>query len=76
MEVDSVKAGKAVLSTSLTGERRPLSATTLLLLFLRYPMVPLFTIIFIHWQALKLWLKKVRFREKSPSDDEIIRGLE
>lgn len=75
MEVDSVKDGKAILSTSLTGERKQLSATTLLLLFLRYPMVPLFTILFIHWQALKLWLKKVRFRDKSTSDDEIIRGL-
>ncbi len=76
MEVDSVKDGKAILSTSLTGERKQLSATMLLLLFLRYPMVPLVTMLFIHRQALRLWLKKVRFREKSPSDDEIIRGLE
>ena len=75
MEVDSVKDGQAILNTSLTGERRQLSTTSILLLFLRYPMVPLFTIIFIHWQALKLWLKKVRFRDKGLSDDEIIRGL-
>lgn len=75
MEVDSVKDGNPILSTSLTGERKRLSATTILLLFLRYPMVPLVTILFIHWQALKLWLKKVRFRNKSTSDDEIIRGL-
>jgi DUF1365 family protein len=76
MEVDSVKDDQAILNTSLTGERRRLSTKSILLLFLRYPMVPLFTIIFIHWQALKLWLKKVRFRSKDPSDDEIIRGLE
>ncbi len=75
MEVDSVKDHQAILNTSLTGERRQLNARTILRLFLRYPMVPLFTIIFIHWQALKLWLKKVRFRDKKTSDDEIIRGL-
>lgn len=75
MEVESVKDGKAILSTSLTGERKPISATTLLLLFLRYPMMPLVTMVLIHLQALKLWLKKVRFRDKIPSDDEIIRGL-
>ncbi|APG23721.1 DUF1365 domain-containing protein [Syntrophotalea acetylenica] len=75
MEVNSVKDGQAILKTSLAGDRRQLSSTSILLLFLRYPMVPLFTIIFIHWQALKLWLKKVRFRDKSTSDDEIIRGL-
>jgi hypothetical protein len=76
MEVESVKNGQAILGTCLTGKRRPLGATTMLLLFLRYPMVPFFTILFIHWQALKLWLKRVRFRAKSPSDDEILRGVE
>lgn len=75
MEVDSVKNGNPILNTSLTGERKQLSATRILLLFLRYPMMPLIAIILIHWQALKLWLKRVRFRDKSTSDDEIIRGL-
>lgn len=75
MEVDSVKDADPILNTSLTGVRRQLSEITILLLFLRYPMIPLVTIIFIHWQAFKLWLKHVRFRSKSTSDDEIIRGL-
>ena len=75
MEVASVKDTNPILKTSLTGERKQLSATAILLLFLRYPMVPLVTMILIHWQAVKLWLKKVRFRDKDTSDDEIIRGL-
>lgn len=75
MEVASVQGTNPILKTSLTGKRKQLSGTTILLLFLRYPMVPLVTMILIHWQALKLWLKKVRFRGKSTSDDEIIRGL-
>ncbi|MEZ4483244.1 MAG: DUF1365 domain-containing protein [Syntrophotaleaceae bacterium] len=75
MEVASVKDTDPILKTSLTGKRKPLSATTLLLLFLRYPMVPLVTMMLIHWQALNLWLKKVRFRDKGTTDDEIIRGL-
>lgn len=75
MEVDSIKDGNPILKTSLTGERKQLSATTILLLFLRYPMMPLIAIMLIHWQAFKLWLKNVRFRSKGASDDEILRGL-
>ena len=75
MQVNSVKNSTPVLTTNLTGTRRGLSDTRLLMLFLRYPMMPLIAIILIHWQALKLWLKGVHFNQKAKTDKEIVRRL-
>ncbi len=33
---------------------------------LRYPLQPLQVIALIHWQALRLWLKRVPFHHKPP----------
>ena len=50
-----------LLVTSLSGERIALSKTNLLKLALSIPWQSLLVIVRIHWQALKLWLKKVPF---------------
>ena len=36
------------------------------MLLLRYPLQPLQVIALIHWQALRLWLKRVPFHHKPP----------
>ena len=51
-----------LLSTSLVLHRRPMTDRGLALLLLRYPLVTHRTIGLIHWHALRLWLRGVRFR--------------
>lgn len=56
-----------LLTTSLVGKRQPLTSTSLFYAFFRYPLVTLKVIVLIHYQAIKLLLKGVRYRVKPPS---------
>lgn len=52
------------LFTSLIGDRRPLTDVELLRALLRRPLGAAKTTALIHWQALKLFLKGVRYRAR------------
>jgi len=52
------------LYTALVGERRPLSDTELIRALVRRPLGAARTTALIHWQALKLFLKGVRYRTR------------
>ena len=56
--------GEIMLLTSLTGRYQPLSRSSALKAFLRYPMVTFKTVALIHWQALKLILKGIKHISK------------
>ena len=75
MNIDSIKEGSIELCTKLAGKRKKINNLSLLFLIFRYPMYTLMVIIRIHWQALKLWWKKVPFNKKSESDTEIINTI-
>lgn len=57
--------GETVLVSSLTGRRRPLADRDLIRLTARYPLVTARVIALIHWQAFKLWAKRVPFFAKA-----------
>ncbi|MDX6480946.1 MAG: uncharacterized protein QOG85_1456, partial [Gaiellaceae bacterium] len=59
-------AGRKPLTAVLHGKRRELTNRSLLRLFFRYPFMPLQVTALIHWQALRLWLKRVPFHHKPP----------
>ena len=54
------------LRAVLAGKRQELTNRTLAAALLRYPAMPMQVIGLIHWQALKLWLKRVPFHHKPP----------
>ena len=58
--------GARPLTAVLHGRRRELSNRSLASLLLRYPLQPLQVIALIHFEALRLWLKRVPFHHKPP----------
>jgi DUF1365 family protein len=63
-----------LLTTSLTGKRRPLTDAALLRCFFSYPMVTLKVIGLIHYQALRLIRKGIRYNRKpAPPVTEVSR---
>jgi DUF1365 family protein len=59
-------AGSRPLTAVLHGRRRALTNRSLARLLLRYPLQPLQVIVLIHFEALRLWLKRVPFHHKPP----------
>ena len=56
-----------ILSTAFTGRRAPLSDAALLRAWIGHPLLTLKVITAIHWEALKLLSKGVRFRSRPPA---------
>ena len=53
------------LTSSIRGEARQLTSRRLLWYGFKYPLLSLKVIFMIHWQALKLWLRKVPYFPKA-----------
>ncbi len=62
----------ALLVASQTGQRRPLTDTTLLRAFVTYPLMTLKVIAGIHWHALKLWRKGAKLVPRPPAPDNAV----
>ena len=72
--INHYDADGLLLTTSMVGKRRALTSAALLYCFFRYPLVTLKVIGLIHYQALRLFLKRVRYHVKpSPPTTEISR---
>ena len=58
-----------LLQTSVSGELEPLTRAAIRRALWQYPAMTFGVIGCIHWQALKLWCKRVRFLRKPPPPD-------
>jgi len=65
LRIDDSKNGDRFFISTLTGTRKELSSARLLQYALRFPLIPLWIMTLIHWNALLLWLKKFKFYRKS-----------
>lgn len=75
VRIDTVAhGGERYFISTLTGVYRTISDARLFYYVLRFPFVTLRVITAIHWQALLLWLKKLRWHKKS-DDPELQRDI-
>jgi hypothetical protein len=66
--------GHPVLMTSISGTARPAGTAVWLRAFFAFPWMTVGVIGRIHWHALRLWIKGVRFRPKpTPPAEELTR---
>ena len=70
LRIDEEREGTRLFRAVLTGRRRPLTSGALAHALVRYPWVTGQVMARIHWQALKLWRKRVPFHRKPPFDPE------
>ncbi len=64
IEYDDGDAGGPLLTTSLSGRLQPISDRVLAAAFVRMPLFTFGVVARIHWQALRLWLKRTPFFTK------------
>lgn len=62
---DVAADGTVLLVSVLTGQQRPLTDLQLLRLTAKYPLVTLRVISLIHWEAFRLWAKRLPWRRKA-----------
>ncbi len=67
-------AGARALVTSIAGSLVPFTRGAVLAAFVRYPMVSARALALIHWQALKLWLRRIRLYRKPEQLEPRITG--
>ncbi|QQL50379.1 DUF1365 domain-containing protein [Mucilaginibacter ginkgonis] len=71
---DFDKEGNRFFISTLNGNRTALTDARLLLYFLSFPLITLKVMAMIHWQALKLWIKKIPFHKKE-AQKELQKGV-
>jgi DUF1365 family protein len=64
VHIELLREGNRVFDATLTEARRALSTTALVKTALRYPHMGLWTLALIHYQAIRLWIKKAPFHTK------------
>lgn len=71
LQIDDYSGEQRVLTSTLTGYSRPLSDAALLSATIRHPLVSLKIISLIHWQALRLFAKRVPwFRKAAQAENQ------
>jgi DUF1365 family protein len=66
---DYDKEGKRFFLSTLKGDRKPLTNRYMLQFFFSIPLIPLRVMGLIHWQAFKLWIKKINYHPKTANQE-------
>ena len=61
VKMKNFQGGKKVFDATLNLKRETFSTLNLIKFMLRFPFITLMVVFRIHWQALKLWIKKAPF---------------
>ncbi len=69
IHIDDRDGNQRLLLSALTGKRRALTTGNLLWLTLKCPLVTLKVIFLIHWEALRLWCKRLPFHAKAANPE-------
>ncbi|WP_443944377.1 DUF1365 domain-containing protein [Pedobacter sp. AW1-32] len=70
IQIDDLdKQGKRFFISTLKGKQVALTNAALLRYFMAIPLIPLQVMAMIHWQALRLWLKKIHFHKKGENPE-------
>ncbi len=76
VRIDYEDSEGLLIHTSVSGTLEALSSSSRRRALIHYPLMTLMVVYRIHWQALKLWFKKVRFHSKpSPPTKAITPSL-
>lgn len=67
--INDYKDGKKFFLSAVSGVRKPLTDARLAWYIVRFPFITLKVITLIHWQALKLYLKKLSYLKKTDHPD-------
>ncbi len=65
IEIDDYKENRKIFITRLNGQKKPLTDLNLFIYSLKYPLVTVKVIAAIHWQAVKLLIKKIPYFRKN-----------
>ena len=69
IHIDDRAGERRVLLSALTGKRAPLTTARLLWFTVKYPLITLKVIFFIHWHAFRLWLKRLPIYRKAANPE-------
>ena len=72
VRIDHDDAQGPLINTSVSGTLHAITPATLRRALWRYPAMTLMVMARIHWQALKIWLKRVGFVRKPPAPDRFV----
>jgi DUF1365 family protein len=70
--IDHTDRNGPLLQTRISGELEPLSRASARRAFISMPLMTVFVVIRIHWQALLLALKRVPFHRQPPAPDRFV----
>lgn len=65
IRIDDYKGDKRFFISTLTGKKKTLNNRNVFFYALRFPFITLQIIFLIHWNALLLWIKKMRYHKKA-----------